>query len=112
MYAFCGHFLMTLLLSAFFYVVVEMPFTRLGSMLLRTRPFRKTLGSPPRNGHTSNGTAAAADTVKPISVDNFGGIDRTVRAVGVVSKECYRQEDNPKDAKNGVYARQHYSSQL
>ncbi|XP_065290549.1 nose resistant to fluoxetine protein 6-like isoform X1 [Dermacentor albipictus] len=40
-YAFCGHFLVTLVLSTFFYVVVEMPFTRLGAMLLRTAVFRK-----------------------------------------------------------------------
>ncbi|KAL1440574.1 hypothetical protein MTO96_001130 [Rhipicephalus appendiculatus] len=53
-YAFCGHFLITLVLSTFFYVIVEMPFTRVGAMLLRTRLFRKPSR---RSGAVSGPTA-------------------------------------------------------
>ncbi|XP_037522288.1 nose resistant to fluoxetine protein 6 isoform X1 [Rhipicephalus sanguineus] len=62
-YAFCGHFLITLVLSTFFYVIVEMPFTRVGAMLLRTRLFRKPSRRP--GAVSGGGTESGPGVRKP-----------------------------------------------
>ncbi|KAK8776754.1 hypothetical protein V5799_029903, partial [Amblyomma americanum] len=79
-YAFCGHFLITLLLSTFFYVVVEMPFARLGGMLLRTRLFRKPSR---RAAGVSAGSAESGARRKPASAI-VAGITRGVAPLAFI----------------------------
>ncbi|KAH9360896.1 hypothetical protein HPB48_003605 [Haemaphysalis longicornis] len=72
-YAFCGHFLITLLLSTLFYVVVEVPFTRLGSMLLRTRLFRKP-ASPGADSGAAGDPRRVPKAASAIVVDIARGV--------------------------------------
>ncbi|XP_064458912.1 O-acyltransferase like protein-like [Ornithodoros turicata] len=61
-YAFFGHFLTTLTISAIFYIIIEIPCTRLGAILLRGRLFQTSTENHVNKNGKVNANGSVADT--------------------------------------------------